>query len=211
MRSGWRIAALGLLLALSAGCNRRQPNATPPVAAQAPSRPVWQMAQDEPMPALPPYTNDRPIMLDTSVPPEPAPVVAAAPPKRPRHHPKTSETAQQDTPKPPTQPAAPSETEEATTSTTSTQPSESSPIGQLSTASGDTNTGDRQTLLDQINAMENSLNGLHRSLSSDEQKTAALIRTFITRARDALKTDDLEGAKNYYTKAKILLQELEKP
>jgi hypothetical protein len=209
MRSGWRIAALGLLPAILAGCNRGQPNATPPAAALAPSLPPWQMAQlIPPMPPLPPYVNDRPIMLDTSVPPEPAPTVAEAPPKRPRHHTKTSETAQPETPKPATQPVAPSETEEAANS----QPSESSPIGQLSTPSGDTNTGDRQTLQDQINAMENSLNGIvHRSLSSDEQKTVALIRTFITRARDALKTDDLDGAKNYYTKAHILLQELAKP
>jgi hypothetical protein len=157
-----------------------------------------------PMPPLGPYVNERPIKLDTTVPPEPAPTVAEAPPKRPHHHPKPTESTQQET----TKPATPTETtEEATNS----QPSESSPIGQLSTASGDTDTGDRQTLLNEINAMETSLNGIHRSFSSDEQKTVTLIRTFIGRARDALKTDDLDGARNYYTKAKILLQELEKP
>jgi hypothetical protein len=206
MRSGWRIAALGLLLASVAGCWRRQPNATPPVV-QAPSLPPWQMAHDiPPFPTIPPDSNRRPVMLDTSLPPEPVPAVAEAHPKKPRHHPKTSETSQQETAKP-AQPTTPADAEE----TANTQPSESSPIGQLSTASGDTNTGDRQTLLNQINAMETSLNGIHRSLSSDEQKTAALIRTFIERAREALKTDDLAGARNYYTKAQILLQELTKP
>jgi hypothetical protein len=159
------------------------------------------------MPTLPPYVDNRPIMLDTSVPPEPAPVAEEAPPKRPRRHPKSTETAPQDTQKQSTQPATPTENEEAANS----QPSETSPIGQLSTATGDTNTGDRQTLLDKINAMENELNGIHRSMSGDEKKTAALIRTFITKARDALKTDDLDGAQNYYTKAKILLEELTKP
>jgi hypothetical protein len=207
MRSGWRMAALGLLLACVAGCNRRERNATPPAAAQAPSRPAWQMAEMiPPMPTLPPYVHE-PVMLDTSVPPEPAPTTEEAHPKRPRRHPKTTETAQQDTQKSGTQAATPAETEEAANS----QPPESSPIGQLSTATGDQNTADRQQLLEQINATENTLNGIHRSLSSDEQKTVALIRTFITRARDALKTDDLDGAKNYLSKAKTLLQELTKP
>jgi hypothetical protein len=159
------------------------------------------------MPTLPPYVNDRPVMLDTSAPPEPAPTVAETHPKRPRRHPRTSETAQQETPKPAAQPATPAATEEAA----NTQPPESSPIGQLSTAGGDSNTADRQQLLEQINGLENTLNGIHRSLDSEEQKTAALTRTFIARARDALKTDDLDGARGYYTKAKILLQELTKP
>jgi hypothetical protein len=208
MRSGWRIAALGLPLALIAGCIRRQPNAAPPAAALAPARPALQMVELIPaIPPLPPYTDYRPIRLDTSVPPEPAPVAEEAPPKRPRRRPKNTETAQPETQKAGTQPATPAEAETAANG----QPPESSPIGQLSTASGDANTGDRQTLLDKINAMENQLNGMHRSLSGDEQKTAALIRTFVAKARDALKTDDLDGAQNYYNKAKILLEELTKP
>lgn len=158
-----------------------------------------------PMPPLPP-AGHQPVMLNTSVPPEPT-RVAEAHPKRPHHRPKNTETAQ-DTQKPATpQGGSAAETEEAA----NTQPSDASPIGQLSAASGDTNTADRQTLLEQINGMENTLNGIHRSFSSEEQKTATLIRTFITRAREALKTDDLEGAKNYSTKAKVLLQELTKP
>jgi hypothetical protein len=208
MRSGWSIAALGLLLAFVAGCNRRQPNATPPPSAQAPSRPATQMAElIAPMPTLPPYVDNRPVKLDTTVPPEPTPVAEPTHPKKTHRRTRTTETAQQDTQKPATPAATAPETEEAA----NTQPSESSPIGQLSTASGDTNTADRQTLLEQINSTENTLNGIHRSLSSDEQKTADLIRTFITRARNALKTDDFDGAQNYATKAKILVQELTKP
>jgi hypothetical protein len=208
MRSGFRMALFGLLLASVAGCNRRQPNAMPPVAAQAPSRPGWEMAALMPaMPQLPPFVDDRPVMLDTSVPAEPVARPEDTHLKRTRRHPKTQEAAQQETTKPPAQTAAPSDTEQASTG----QPPETSPIGQLSTAGGDTNTGDRQALLDQINATEKTLNDLHRSLSSEEQKTATLIRTFIARARDALKTDDLDGARSYTTKAKILLQELTKP
>jgi len=205
MSSGWRMAAFGLLLASVAGCSRLRPHAIPPVAAQAPSEPAWRMAElIPPMPPMPPAASE-PVMLDASAPPERKPV-AEAPPKRPHRRPKTTETAQ-DNQKPAAPPATTAETEEAA----NPQPSEASPIGQLSAASGDANTADRQTQLEQINAMENTLNGLHRSLSSDEQKTATLIRTFITRARDALKVDDLEGAKNYSNKAKVLLQELTKP
>jgi type IV secretory pathway VirB10-like protein len=208
MRSGWSIAALGLLLAFAAGCNRRPTNANPPAAAQAPSRPAWEMAElNPPMPPLPPDSSKRPVLLNTSIPAEPAAPAEEAHPHHPKRRPKTQETAQPETAKPPAQTGTTTETEQAANG----QPPETSPIGQLTTASGDANTGDRQTLLDQINGIENTLNGLHRPLSSDEQKTAALIRTFITRARDALKTDDLDGAKNYSTKAKILLQELTQP
>jgi hypothetical protein len=205
MRSGWRMAALGLLLALLAGCNRKQPNVTLPVTAQAPSRSVWQMAEDltPPMPPLPPYLSQT-VMLDTSVPPEPAPTVAETHPKR-THRRTKPEVAPQEAPKSATQGPEPAESTEVASNI---EPSDSSPIGQLSTASGDKNTGDRQALLDKINAMENQLNGIHRSFTSDEEKTVTLIRTFISRARDALKTDDLDGAQNYYTKGKILLQEL---
>lgn len=205
MSSGWRMAAFGLLLASVAGCSRLRPHVLPPAAAQAPSEPAWRMAESmPPLPPLPPSVR-QPVMLDASVPVESKPV-AEAPPKRPRRHTRPAETAQ-DTQKSATQPATSAEPEVAS----NTQPSESSPIGQLSAASGDANTADRQTQLEQINAMENTLNGIHRSLSSDEQKTATLIRTFITRAREALKTDDLEGARSYSNKAKVLLQELTKP
>lgn len=65
-------------------------------------------------------------------------------------------------------------------------------------------------MTNELNAIENALNGIHRSLNSEEQKTVALARTFIVKGRQALKTDDLDGAKNYTTKAKLLLQELTK-
>jgi hypothetical protein len=206
MRSGSTMALFGLLLALVAGCNRKPASVTPQVAAMAPSRPAWEMAQLIPaMPVVPPYVNEHPVILNASVPAEPEVSTEEARPKKPRHHLRTQEATQQEPAKPATQNSTPDAEVAA-----NNQPSESSPIGQLTTSGGDTNTGDRQTMLDQINGMENTLNGIHRPLSSDEQKTAALIRTFLTRARDALKTDDLDGAKNYSTKAKLLLQELTK-
>jgi hypothetical protein len=86
-----------------------------------------------------------------------------------------------------------------------------SPIGQLSTANDNANTADRRNLSDQIDATENGLNAIKRSFTPDEQKTVALIRTYITRARDALKADDLDGSRTLSTKARQLLEELTKP
>jgi hypothetical protein len=84
-------------------------------------------------------------------------------------------------------------------------------LGQLSTDNANSNTADRHAIAAQIDSDESALNGIKRPLSSDEQKTAALIRTHITRARDALKVDDLDGAKTLSTKAHQLLEELTKP
>ncbi|HEX4007157.1 MAG TPA: hypothetical protein VHX60_13360 [Acidobacteriaceae bacterium] len=207
MRSGWRIAAIGLLLALPAGCGHKRAKAAPPLAAQAPTRPPAQMAQLIPsMPQVPPAASSEPIKLDTSVPEEEASTSKAPPPHHVRHHPKavTQEGAD-------SKAAAVSDTPAPNPEVASAPPSDVSPIGQLSTANSDANTADRQSLTDQLNATEYKLNGIHRSLSADEQKTAGLIRTFISKARQALKTEDLDGARNYNTKAKILLQELTKP
>ena len=210
MRSGWRIAALGFTLALLEGCSHRQPKAAPPPAAVAPSVPPAQMARlIPPMPNLPPAAEQRPIMLDTTVPPPQALNTAPHPHHaRRRAHPGSEETAQDAKAAAPGTPAPnpPANTQIASGG----QPPDMSPIGELSTGTPDANTADRQLLQNQITSTENSLNGIHRSLSDEEQKTAALIRTFISKARQALKTDDLDGAKNYSTKAKILLDELTK-
>lgn len=209
MRSGWKIAPPVLLLVLVAGCNHWPHKVQPvPQAATAPSKPFSQMAElIPPMPDLPPLTSDRQVRLDASIPPPQPPPVQEEHPKHVRRHPRST------TPEP-AQEAAKT-TAPATTPNpdiaSSGQPSDVSPIGQISPATNNANTADRQALTDQINATEKSLNDLHRSLSSEEQKTAELIRVYVTKARAALKTDDLDGARGYATKAKILLDELTKP
>ncbi len=207
MTSGLGAVALGALLALTGGCNRREAKSVPPLTAQAPSVPPAQMARlAPPMPNLPPYAEQRPVMLDTSVPPEDEQATAPAP-HHARHRAKseTEQTAQEA--KPPATTANAADTAQVASTG---QPPEMSPIGQLSTGTSDANAADRQVLTNDINSTETTLNGLHRTLSDEEQKTVALIRTFITKARQALKTDDLDGAKNYSTKARLLLDELTK-
>lgn len=80
-----------------------------------------------------------------------------------------------------------------------------SAIGQLS--SGEPY-DQRSRTSDAIIAIERGLNGLHRKLSNQDQKTAAQIREFLKQARTALASGDVDGAETLAAKAKVLLAEL---
>ena len=81
-----------------------------------------------------------------------------------------------------------------------------SAIGQLS--SGDPANYRRDTE-ESILSIEKNLNGINRTLSGPEQKTADHIREFLKQARQALGTGDVDGAHNLAAKAKVLLAELQ--
>jgi hypothetical protein len=80
-----------------------------------------------------------------------------------------------------------------------------SAIGQLS--SGDP-ADLRLETSDWIAATERGLNNLGRTLSAQEQKTAAQIKEYLRQAREALISGDLDGAHTLAAKAKVLLSEL---
>jgi hypothetical protein len=61
---------------------------------------------------------------------------------------------------------------------------------------------------DWIAATERGLNSLTRTLSAQEQKTAAQIREYLKQAREALISGDVDGAHTLAAKAKVLLSEL---
>ncbi len=82
-----------------------------------------------------------------------------------------------------------------------------SAIGQLS--SGDP-ANSRQQTENSIADIERRLNGLNRTLSDSEQKTAEHIREFLKQARAALASGDEEGAHTLAAKAEVLLTELTK-
>jgi hypothetical protein len=82
-----------------------------------------------------------------------------------------------------------------------------SAIGQLS--SGDP-ASSRQQTENSIADIERRLNGLNRTLSDSEQKTADHIREFLKQARAALASGDVEGAHTLAAKAQVLLTELTK-
>jgi pantothenate synthetase len=80
-----------------------------------------------------------------------------------------------------------------------------SAIGQLS--SGDP-ADLRQRTINSIVATERGLSSITRSLSDQEQKTAAQIREFLKQARAALASGDVDGAHTLAAKARVLLGEL---
>ncbi len=82
-----------------------------------------------------------------------------------------------------------------------------SAIGQLS--SGDPGNSRQQTE-NSIADIERRLNGINRTLSDSEQKTADHIREFLKQARAALASGDVEGANTLAAKAQVLLAELTK-
>ena len=59
-----------------------------------------------------------------------------------------------------------------------------------------------------INAGVDRGNGINRTLSDPEQKTAALIREDLKQARAALDSGDVDGARTLVAKARVLLAEL---
>jgi hypothetical protein len=87
----------------------------------------------------------------------------------------------------------------------STESPEVSAIGKLS--SGDPSDLRREAE-ESIAATERGLNGVGRTLSEPEQKTAAQIREFLKQARQALTSGDVDGAHTLAAKAKVLLSEL---
>lgn len=79
----------------------------------------------------------------------------------------------------------------------------------VSDSAGETISGpDRDDVASQIDESEIALNSMKRPLDTEEQQTAAEVRTFISRAREALKYDDLDGAGTLSTKACFLLLEI---
>ncbi|MFZ0630783.1 MAG: hypothetical protein WA399_00370 [Acidobacteriaceae bacterium] len=210
MSSGRTTAALALSLALLTGCAERHPRTTAPPVAEIVSVPPVQMAAlVSPLPPDFPPVTERPVKLDLPAEAKEETEVVEAPHPAHRHaKPTAQDTAPQETPKTPAAPAATTPAQSAAVA--AAQPSEDSPIGQLSTPNDTSNTGDRHAISEQIDATENGVNGIKRALSSDEQKIVAQIRIYVSKARDALKADDLDAARTLSNKAHQLLDQLNK-
>jgi hypothetical protein len=198
MNSAGKVAALFLLSAFVSGC-RHNAKTAPPAAAQAPIAPATTLAKNMPPPDLPPAQLPKigPPKPENTAPPTPTP-------QKPHHKPKhtTIEASPAEQTAPP-----PATTEQAANGAGTN----ASPIGELSAAGEATNMPRRNHIFDEINSTEMGLNGLKRPLSKDEETTAAQIRTFIAKAKDAMKQEDLDGANTLVTKAKVLLAELTNP
>jgi hypothetical protein len=199
MKTASKIAVL-LPLCLVAGCSHKT-KATPPPAAQAPIYPPSEVAKNAPAPQLPP-PNPLDVKEGSAPPPPPPP---PKPHKTTHHKQKPSDSAPTQAPK-----DAAASTAATTQQAAAGEPPEMSPIGQLSSAGDRSGVPTRREIQDLITTTENGLNGIKRTLTSDEQLTATQIRTFLTKAKQALDQDDLDGANTLANKAKVLLGELTK-
>jgi ribosomal protein S20 len=86
---------------------------------------------------------------------------------------------------------------------------EETAIGAL-TAGGEANPQTKQEAADLISSSEKRLNALPAQKAEDEKAQVSKVRNFLKDAQEALKTGDAEGAKTLATKAKLLLDDLEK-
>lgn len=92
-------------------------------------------------------------------------------------------------------------------------PPEKSPeetaIGAL-TAGGEANPQTKQEAADLITSIEKRLNALSPQKAEEEKAQVSKVKNFWKDAQEALKSGDAEGAKTLATKAKLLLDDLEK-
>jgi hypothetical protein len=220
MRAANLRSLLVLLTVLFTGCSHK--TSSPPQQAQAPPLQTGkgtlnppkatQQAEktDTPLasPLPPPSTQSVPL------PPEPPPKKVRRT-KKPPAKPADTTQAAAAAPVPSSQPGS-SAAGSPTAQAVAPQPSgagggNASPIGELTT--GDSALGERtkHETSDLIGETQQGLNGIKRSLSSEEKSTAGQIRNYLKQAQQALDNGDTDGAHLLATKAKVLLDELTKP
>jgi outer membrane biosynthesis protein TonB len=173
-------------------------------------------------PPLAPPIEDAPLPKPDTAPKDLPPTVVTQP--KPAT---TANTQPQDQPKPPVKHKKPKPAPANTTQTASADPAKAgvspvTPPANQDPANPDETTGvsaigklssggpaDAKTDTENsLNSTEHTLNGISRKLSDQEEKTKAQIQEYIKQARAALESNDLDGAKNLATKAKLLLNEL---
>jgi ribosomal protein S20 len=86
---------------------------------------------------------------------------------------------------------------------------EDTALGAL-TAGGEASPQTKQEAADLITASEKRLNALSSQKAEEEKSQVSKVKNFLKDAEDALKSGDAEGAKTLATKAKLLLDDLEK-
>ncbi len=226
MNSASKHAVIALLVILMAGCDEKKAKTAPPAQAQAPAIPAAGKAGA----MYPPPLTESQTQTEQPT-PAPPPVVAQSQPTPPAQPPppstkkSTSHKSKPSAAKPgSTQPGSPdtatpaqgsaptpsTQTDPATEVAASGEPAAASPIGEL-TPGGTAGQAEKgKETNDLITNTENGLNAIKRPLSTQEQETASQIRTFLTKARTALSSADLDGAYILATKAKVLLDELNK-
>jgi ribosomal protein S20 len=86
---------------------------------------------------------------------------------------------------------------------------EETAIGAL-TAGGEASPQTKQEAADLIASIEKRLNALPAQKTDDQRAQVSKVKNFLKDSQEALKSGDAEGAKTLATKAKLLLDDLEK-
>ena len=86
---------------------------------------------------------------------------------------------------------------------------EETAIGAL-TAGGEASPQTKQEAADLIASIEKRLNALPAQKTDDQKAQVSKVKNFLKDSQEALKSGDAEGAKTLATKAKLLLDDLEK-
>lgn len=138
-------------------------------------------------PAKPVDGNTEPPAKETEKPAAPAPVITS--------------TAQN-----PAQ--VPGSTQQAMIKTPVEPESSPTPIGQLTAGTTPDAVESKRETVDLIQSAEKGIGDLKRSLSAEEKKAVAQIKSFLQQAQRALDSGDTDGARTLATKAKVMLDEL---
>ena len=220
MRVGKLCPSVALLAVLCTGCHHNNP-APPAQAAQAPPLQTGKGTLSPPSNSPQPEKTDTPLASPL---PQPSAQSVPLPPPKPkkvRHNKvktppaKPADSAQTPTATTPggpaTQAAAAQPPGPAAPSQQAAAPGAVvSPIGQLTTG-GAMGEKTKHEAADLIGTTEQGMNGIKRTLSTDEKVTATQISNYLKQAKQALDNGDADGALGLATKAKLLLDELTKP
>jgi hypothetical protein len=206
MRTASTAAVIFVVLMILSGCPTKTKTA-PPAQAEAPILPPSKMVHIPELPGLPPPPL-RDVVVATAQAENPGPVHPHKVARRKSSAAvQAKATAQQEAPSTAASDKPdPAQTQQATNGAGT----DVSPIGQLSSTGESANSQGRYNVERLISDTENGLNGIKRTLSSEEQLTSTQIRTFLAKAKQALAENDLDGAQTLADKAKVLLQELTK-
>jgi ribosomal protein S20 len=139
-----------------------------------------------------PEPDNLPMVETPQIKLPPVPVATNAKPKRERK-------------KPAPKPVTPEPVQIAS----ATPPPEETAIGAL-TAGGEASPQTKQDAAELIASSEKRLNALSAQKAEEEKAQVSKVRNFLKDAQEALKSGDAEGAKTLATKAKLLLDDLEK-
>jgi hypothetical protein len=170
----------GLMAGLGGCRHKPQVAPLPPITAQV-------TLEDIPEP------DNLPVVETPQIKLPPVPVASNAKPKREKKKP---------APKPAPEPAQ-------VAIAAPPPPPEETAIGAL-TAGGEANPQTKQEAADLIASIEKRLNALSAQKAEEEKAQVSKVKNFWKDAQEALKSGDAEGAKTLATKAKLLLDDLEK-